>query len=188
MTYLSLASMRIQFRTLTFHSRSKEQLQERLHLKKFVTSLPTVIGALVPPLGPYLETDLTTDLYSGSTLIAIMDKSDHQTSFNSLKKFVTLLLAAIGALGSPIGPHPESDLATDLYSGSTPIANMDESDHRISFNRLNKSAISLPTAIGASDSPLGPSTERDLVIDVHSSSTPIAIKEVSNRQIRYRQL
>jgi hypothetical protein len=28
----------------------------------------------------------------------------------------------IGALGSPLGPHLESDLKTDIYSGSTPIA------------------------------------------------------------------
>jgi hypothetical protein len=28
----------------------------------------------------------------------------------------------MGALGSPLGPHPESDLEIDLYSGSTPIA------------------------------------------------------------------
>jgi hypothetical protein len=28
---------------------------------------------------------------------------------------------AIGTLNSPLGPHPESDLATDLYSGSTLI-------------------------------------------------------------------
>jgi hypothetical protein len=28
----------------------------------------------------------------------------------------------IGALDSPLGPHPESDLETYLYSVSTPIA------------------------------------------------------------------
>jgi hypothetical protein len=26
----------------------------------------------------------------------------------------------IGALGSPLGPYPESDLATDIHSGPTP--------------------------------------------------------------------
>jgi hypothetical protein len=51
-----------------------------------------------------------------------MDESDRQISFNSLKKFVTSLSAAIGVLGSPLGPHLERDLETDLYSGSTPIA------------------------------------------------------------------
>jgi hypothetical protein len=54
--------------------------------------------------------------------IAIMNASDSQINFNSLKKSATSLSMVIGALGSPLGPHPESDLETDLYSGSTPIA------------------------------------------------------------------
>jgi hypothetical protein len=60
--------------------------------------------------------------------IAIMDESDHHINFNSLKKSVTSLAAVIGALGSPLEPHPESDLVTDLYSNSIPIANIDRSD------------------------------------------------------------
>jgi hypothetical protein len=108
--------------------------------------------------------------------IAIMDESDRQISFNSLKKSTTLLLAAIGALGSPLGPHPESDLVTDLYSGSTPIANMDRSGCQISFNSLNKSVISLSAAIGALGSPLGLHPESDLETNLYSASTPIAIK------------
>jgi hypothetical protein len=116
--------MSIQFRTLTFHSRLEEQIQERLQLKKSVT----------------------------------------------------LLSAMIGALGSPLGPCPERDLATDLYSGSTPIGIIDESDHWICFNRLNKSAISFPAATGASDSPLGPHLESDLAAYLYSDFTPIAIK------------
>jgi hypothetical protein len=99
-------------------------------LKKSVTSLPAVI--------------------------AIMNESDHQINFNNLKKYVTSLSAAIGALVSPLGPHPESDLETDLYSGSAPIANMDRSDCQISFNSLNKSVISLLAAIGVLGSPLVP--------------------------------
>jgi hypothetical protein len=75
------------------------------------------------------------------------------------RKSVTSLSAVIGALDAHVGPHPESDLATDLYSSSSPIANMDESDRQISFNLLNKSVISLSVAIGASDSPLGPSPD-----------------------------
>jgi hypothetical protein len=134
MTYLSLVGMHIQFRTLTFHIRPKEQLQKRLRLKKSTTSLP----------------------------------------------------ATIGALGSSLVPHLESDLPTDIYSGSTPIAIMDEFDRRISFNLLTKSVISLSATIGASDSPLGPSLERDLVTDLYSVSTPIAIKDESNRRIRFR--
>jgi hypothetical protein len=51
-----------------------------------------------------------------------MDMSDYQISFNSLNKSVISLSAVIGALGSPLGPHLESDLETDLYSVSTPIA------------------------------------------------------------------
>jgi hypothetical protein len=101
---------------------------------------------------------------------------------------VTSLPATIGALGSLLGHHLESDLRTDLYSGSTPIAIMDESDHRISFNLLTESAISLSAAIGASGSPLGPHPERDLATDLYSDSTPIAIKDKSNHQIRFRWL
>jgi hypothetical protein len=35
-----------------------------------------------------------------------MDESDRQINFNSLKKSVTSLPAAIEALSSPLGPHP----------------------------------------------------------------------------------
>jgi hypothetical protein len=51
-----------------------------------------------------------------------MDKSGCHISFNSLNKSVISLSAVIGALGSPLGPHPESNLEIDLYSDSTPIA------------------------------------------------------------------
>jgi hypothetical protein len=108
--------------------------------------------------------------------IAIMDETDHQINFNSLKKFATSLSATIEALGSPLGPDPESDLETDLYSVSTPIAKMDRSDCQISFNSLNKSVISLSATIGALSSPLGPHTESDLETYLYSGSTPIAIK------------
>jgi hypothetical protein len=90
--------------------------------KKFTNSLSAVIGALCSLLRPHLESDLVTDLYSSSTLIANMDKSDCQISFNSLNKSVISLSVAIGALGSPLGPHPKSDIETDLYSDSTLIA------------------------------------------------------------------
>jgi hypothetical protein len=94
-----------------------------------VTSLSVAIGALGSPLEPHPESDLATDLYSASTPIGIIDESDHHIDFSRLKKFVTSLSAAIGALCSPLGPHLESDLTIDLYSNSTPIANMDVSDH-----------------------------------------------------------
>jgi hypothetical protein len=57
-----------------------------------------------------------------SAAIVIIDESDRQININSLKKSVTSLSAVIGALSSPLEPHPESDLVTDLYSGSTLIA------------------------------------------------------------------
>jgi hypothetical protein len=67
MTSSSLAGMHIQFRTLTFHSMLEEQLQERLRLKKSVTSFLAAIEALCSSLGPHPESDLPTDLYSIST-------------------------------------------------------------------------------------------------------------------------
>jgi hypothetical protein len=105
-----------------------------------------------------------------------MDESDPQMNFNSLKKSVTSLSLTIGALGSPFGPHPESDLLTDLYSGSTPIANIDRSGCQISFNSLNKFTISLSVAIGALGFPLGPHPESDVETDLYSGYTLIAIK------------
>ena len=85
-----------------FHSRPEEQLQERLGLKKYVTSLPAVIITLDSPLGPHPESDLATDLYSDSTPIAIMDESDRRIRFNRLDKFAISLSAAIRASGSPL--------------------------------------------------------------------------------------
>jgi hypothetical protein len=51
---------------------------------------------------------------------------------------VISLSAVIGASGSPLGPHLESGLATDLYSGSTPIAIKDESNRQISLRELQE--------------------------------------------------
>jgi hypothetical protein len=114
-----------------------------------------------------------------------MDESNCKISFNILKKSTTSLPAVIESLGSPLGPHPESDLATDLYSGSILIANMDEFDHQINFNLLTKSTISPSVAIGASGSPLESHPKRDLATDLHSGSTLIAIKDESNHCIRF---
>jgi NRPS condensation-like uncharacterized protein len=145
-------------------------------LKKSATSLSAAIGALGSPLGPHIESDIVTDLYTTSTRIANIDMSGYQTSFNNFNKSVISLLAAIGALGSPLGPHLKSDLVTDLYSTSTRIANIDMSGYQISFNSLNKSVISLLAAIGALSSPLGPHLESNLETDLYSGSTLIAIK------------
>jgi hypothetical protein len=150
-----------------------------------VASLSVAIRALGSPLVPHLESNLDTYLYSGSTPIADMDESNCKISFNILKKSTTSLPAVIESLGSPLSHHPESDLATDLYSGSILIANMDEFDHQINFNLLTKSTISPSVAIGASGSPLESHPERDLAADLHSGSTSIAIKDETNHCIRF---
>jgi hypothetical protein len=105
-----------------------------------------------------------------------MDESDRRIIVNNFKESVISLSVAIGALGSPLGPNPESDLATDLYSRYTSIIIIDKSGRQISFNSLNKSTISLSATIGALGSPLGPHLESDLKTDLYSSSTLIAIK------------
>jgi hypothetical protein len=117
----SLAGMHTQFRTIAFHSRSEEQLQERLHLKISTSSLSAAIGALGSPLGgPHPKSDLAIDLYSGTSPIVIMDESNHRINFNLLNKSMISLLAVKGASGSPLGPHPERDPTIGLHSGSTP--------------------------------------------------------------------
>jgi hypothetical protein len=65
---------------------------------------------------------LKKSMTSLPAVIAIMDEFDCQINCNSLKKSVTSLSTVIGALGSPLGPYPESDLVIDLYSVSTLIA------------------------------------------------------------------
>jgi hypothetical protein len=79
----------------------------------------------------------------------------------------------IGALGSLLGPHPESDLETNLYSGRIyPDSYQDESDRRISFNNLIKSTISLSATIDALGSLLWSHPKSDLATDLYSVSTP----------------
>jgi hypothetical protein len=141
-----------------------------------VTSLPVVIATMDESDRQINFNSLKKSVTSLPAAIAIMDESDHQINFNSIKKSVTSLSVAIRALGSQLGPHPESNLVIDLYSDSTPIANMDRSGCQISFNSLNKSVISLSVAIGTLGSPLGPHPESDLQTDLYSGSTLIAIK------------
>jgi hypothetical protein len=141
-----------------------------------VTLLPAAIAVMDESDHQINFNSLKKSMTSLPAVIAIMDKSDRQINFNSLKKSVTSLSAVIRALGSPLGPHPESDLVIDLYSVSTLIANMGRSGCQISFNSLNKSTISLPVAIEALGFPLGPHSESDLETDLYSSSTLIAIK------------
>jgi hypothetical protein len=47
--------MHIHFRTLTFYSRSEEQIQEHLLLKKYANLLSAAIMALGSLLEPHLE-------------------------------------------------------------------------------------------------------------------------------------
>jgi hypothetical protein len=82
-TSSSPTCMCIQFRTLTFHSRPEEQLQEWTSLKKSVNSLRVVIRALCSPLGPIQE---------------------QLQEWTSLKKSVNSLRVVIRALCSPLGP------------------------------------------------------------------------------------
>jgi hypothetical protein len=94
----------------------------------------------------------------------------------------------IETLGSLLGPHPESDLVTDLYFGSTSIANMEESDRWIIINTFKESVI-LPLAmIGALDSPLRSHLKSDLAADLYSVSTPIAIIDESGHHISFNSL
>jgi hypothetical protein len=141
-----------------------------------MASLPTVIAIMDEYDRQINFNSLKKFATSLSAETPIMDEFDRQINFNSLKKSVTSLSVVIGALDSPLGPHPESDLVTDLYSDSTPITNMDRSDCQISFNCLNKSIISLSAAIEALGSLLGPHPKSDLETDLYSGSTPIAIK------------
>jgi hypothetical protein len=141
-----------------------------------VTSLPAVIAIMDESDRQINFNSLKKSTTSLPVVITIMDESDYQINFNSLKKSATSLLVTIGALDSPLGPHLESDRETNLYSDSTPITNLDRPGGQISFNSLNKLVILLSTAIEAFGSPLGPHSESDLETDLHSGSTPIAIK------------
>jgi gamma-glutamylcysteine synthetase len=145
-------------------------------LKKYATSLPAAIAIMDESDCQINFNSIKKSATSLPAAITIMDESDRQINFNSLKKSATSLSAAIMTLCSPLEPHPESDLEIDLYSGSTPIANIDMSGCQISFNSLSKSVISLSAAIGALGSPLGPNSESDLETDIYFGSTPIAIK------------
>jgi hypothetical protein len=78
-----------------------------------------VIEALGSPLGP-IQKVIYKQIYTLLYPDSYQDESDRQISFNNLIKSAISLSSTIGALGSPLGPYPESDLATDLYSGSTP--------------------------------------------------------------------
>jgi hypothetical protein len=139
-----------------------------------VTSFPAGIAIIDESDHQINFNSLKKSAISLPAAIPIMDEFDHHINFNRLKKSATSLSAVIGALGSPLGPHIETGLVTDLYCTSTRIANIDMSGYQISFNSFNKSVISLLAAIGALSSPLGPHLESDLVTDLYSTSTRIA--------------
>jgi hypothetical protein len=92
-----------------------------------VTSLTAVIAIMNESDRQINFNSLKKSVTSLPAAIVIMDESNRQINFNSLNISATSLSAVIGALDSPLGPHPESDLETDLYSVSTPIANMNRS-------------------------------------------------------------
>jgi hypothetical protein len=71
-----------------------------LHLQqKSETSLPAVIAIMDESDRQINFNSLKKSAASLPTAIAIMDESDHQINFNSLKKSVTSLSAAIGGIG-----------------------------------------------------------------------------------------
>jgi hypothetical protein len=136
-------------------------------LKKSATSLPVALAIMDESDCQINFNNLKKSVTSLPAAITIMDESDRQINFNGLKKSVTSISTVIEALGSPLGPYPESDIETILYSDSTPIANIDRPGCLISFNSLNKSIISLSVVIGALSSPLGPHPECDLETDLY---------------------
>jgi hypothetical protein len=94
-------------------------------LKKSATLLPAVIAIMDESDCQINFNSLKKSATSFPAVIAIMDESDRQINLNDLKKSATSFSAVIGALGSTLGPHPKSDLVTDLYCVSTLMANMD---------------------------------------------------------------
>jgi hypothetical protein len=72
-----------------------------------------------------------------------MDESGRRISFNLLTKSVISLSTMIGASDSPLGPHPERDLATNLHYSSIPIATKTSPIVESDINGFNKSTTSL---------------------------------------------
>jgi hypothetical protein len=173
MTSSSPVDMRIEFKTLIFHSRPEEQLQERIiinRFRKYVTSAPAVIDALGYTLGPHPKSNLDTYLYFGSTSIAIIDESNRRISFNRLNKFDISLSATIGAMSSPLGPRPERDLATYLNSSSTLITIKTSSIVGSVSDDFKKATPSLQDVTKAYDSPPGTPPKIDLTTYLYSGS------------------
>jgi hypothetical protein len=81
--------------------------------------LPATTRPIAKSASSFIESNHQINFRNGSTPIARYDE----------------ILAKIGALGSPLGPHSEIGLATYLYSVSTLIAHYDESNHRINFKQ-----------------------------------------------------
>jgi hypothetical protein len=59
-------------------------------LTESAISLSAVIGALGSHLGPHLERDLATNLYSVFTPIAIKDESNNRIRFRQLQKIYNI--------------------------------------------------------------------------------------------------
>jgi hypothetical protein len=74
----------------------------------------------------------------------------------------------IGALGSPLGPRPESDIQTGLYSVSTPIAIKTSLIAGSISHNFKKATTSLQEVTKAYGSPLGCPSKIDLATDLYS--------------------
>jgi hypothetical protein len=90
------------------------------------SSLTAVIRALSSPLVPHPERDLTIDLHSGSTLIAIKDESNHRIRFRRLQEIYIMTTRSDQGIGFSSRNPSKKDIATDLYSGSALATHYDE--------------------------------------------------------------
>jgi hypothetical protein len=88
-----------------------------------------------------------------------------------IKHSATSLLVAIRASGSPLGLHPERDIVTDLYFGSTPIAYYDECNRRSVYKRLQEIYDIATRDDQGMDISFGTPPKIDLDADLYSGST-----------------
>jgi hypothetical protein len=105
-----------------------------------------VIGALGSPLGPNVKRVLVTDLYYVSTPIARYGECNHQFSFKRLQEIYDIATRGDHGMGISFRNPSKMDLATDLYSVSTLVANNDgigPPDPNDLFRSLNTYMISL---------------------------------------------
>jgi hypothetical protein len=78
----------------------------------------------------------------------------------------------IGALDSPLGPHSESDIETNMYSVSTPIAIKMSPIVKSVLYDFKKATTSLQEVIKAWGSPLGPPLKRKISLQNYTLALP----------------